>query len=394
MPGMFRVSTAVPTLALCVCLLTGESLAGQSAGEEGEELPPPYPRVELGGRLMLDAARYREDQVPLKNDWEVRRARFELDGNVSEDWRFALSFEFAPGFPDMLDANLSYRAWDRGWLTLGQLRAPFSLEEVASSKYVTFMERALPNLFALGYRLGVGASAYGDRWTLAGALVGDSIGDPSKGLRDEGHAASGRATYLAWRDGGSLAHLGGSLAYQDLSALDSFRLRARPESHVTDVRYIDTGELEDVDDQWSWGLEAAAVKGPFSVQGEYIRSTLDVDDRSLQFSGWYLYGSWFLTGESRPYNEKNGAFGRVKPFSKWGGLELAVRYSHADLTDGPVLGGEEDILTFGLNWYIKRNLRLMLNYLRIRNDDNADGDGDLPGGDRPHALQARFQVDF
>ena len=256
------------------------------------------------------------------------------------------------------------------------------------------MERALPNLFALGYRLGVGASAYGDRWTLAGALVGDSIGDPSEGLRDEGRAASGRTTYLVWRDNSSLAHLGASLAYQDLSELHSYQLRSRPESHVTDIRYIDTGKLEDVDDQWSWGLEAAAVKGPFSVQGEYIRSALNVDGSTRHFSGWYLYGSWFLTGESRPYDEKNGVFGRIKPSRDWGALEVAVRYSRADLTDGTVLGGEEDILTFGLNWYVARNLRLMLNYLRIRNDDNADGDGELPGGDNPHALQARFQIDF
>ena len=66
-------------------------------------------------------------------------------------------------------------------------------------------------------------------------------------------------------------------------------------------------------------LEAAAVMGPFSVQSEYISTTVQTDDPAISsdpdFSGWYVYGSWFITGESRAYKTSSGTFDRIKPKS-------------------------------------------------------------------------------
>ena len=101
-----------------------------------------------------------------------------------------------------------------------------------------------------------------------------------------------------------------------------------------------------------------------------------------------------MTGESRSYKVKKGAFGKVKPRGKYGAVELAVRYSMLDLTDEPVTGGEESNLTIGVNWYINPNIRLMANYVRVDNDKNADDDGNVAGGDDPQIFQLRMQIHF
>ena len=41
----------------------------------------------------------------------------------------------------------------------------------------------------------------------------------------------------------------------------------------------------------------------------------------------------------------------------------------ADLSD-VYLGGEQDIITVGLNWYANKNVRFMLNYLDVDVEDD------------------------
>jgi phosphate-selective porin OprO/OprP len=59
--------------------------------------------------------------------------------------------------------------------------------------------------------------------------------------------------------------------------------------------------------RWLWDAEAAWVRGRFSVQGEYLHSWVNEKDREgPHFDGVYASASWFLTGESRPYDLNNG----------------------------------------------------------------------------------------
>jgi phosphate-selective porin OprO/OprP len=123
-----------------------------------------------------------------------------------------------------------------------------------------------------------------------------------------------------------------------------------------------------------------------------VSSTAVIDHPTVK--GWTLGGSWIITGETKTYTpnglaETQAGFGAPvpsRPFSlsggSWGAWELAARYSDTNLnwmasrlavsnTTGTsnlagVLGGEERILDLGLNWYLNRNVRLMMDDLIVK----------------------------
>jgi phosphate-selective porin OprO/OprP len=77
---------------------------------------------------------------------------------------------------------------------------------------------------------------------------------------------------------------------------------------------------------------------------------------------------------------------------------VALRYSNLDLEDGDILGGEQDVITFGVNYYVNPYLRFMLNYVATEADDAAVGVGgstaDARLNDEPNAIAFRVAMDF
>src|SRR6185295_8112013 len=100
-----------------------------------------------------------------------------------------------------------------------------------------------------------------------------------------------------------------------------------------------------------------------------------------RFSGWYVEGSWILTGESKAYDATRAAFRSPKPaqpltFGETPGIgawELAARFSAADLNyhenltpaAGGIRGGEQNIWSVALNWYPNNSVRLGVDYEHV-----------------------------
>jgi phosphate-selective porin OprO/OprP len=351
---------------------------------------------EIGGRVMIDSAFYSEDKNKLGDGSELRRARLDIEGNLFADWGYEFSVDFAGGDADVKDAYVSYNGFWPTRIKVGHFKEPFSLEEMTSSRYITFMERALPNEFVPGRSIGVGVDSRWGGLHFAAGLFGEDFDKDVKNEGNEGWAVTGRLTYAPIDTDFRTAHLGVSGSFRKSDSEGEVKFNARPGSHLTDIKYLDTDDIDMVDDLIKYSLEAAGVFGPFSLQGEYLWTQLNretgIDD--ARFDGWYIFGSWFITGESRPYKGKKGTFGRIKPKSKYGAVELAVRYDAMDLTDGAIAGGKENNTTFGLNWYFNPNVRLMANYILVNNDDDANADNDVIGDDDSKVFQARFQIDF
>jgi len=175
------------------------------------------------------------------------------------------------------------------------------------------------------------------RMTASGGVFNDwwVNGDP---FSDSGTDVTARVTGLAWapEDTTRYLHLGVAGRYAGADH-DTLRYRGRPESNVTD-NYVDTGALSG-DHAWHTGLEALWAEGPFSVFGEYTHAWVSAPGAgNPRFDGYYIAGSWVLTGEARPYDRTVGYARRVMPRGRWGAPELVARFSHVDLDDGVVRG--------------------------------------------------------
>ena len=79
--------------------------------------------------------------------------------------------------------------------------------------------------------------------------------------------------------------------------------------------------------------------------------------------------SYILTGESRRYDKPLGAIFDPKPFSNYGLLEFAVRYSYTNLVNrGSLLkglsmfDGYKNSFLIAMNWIMNKSFKLQLNY--------------------------------
>jgi phosphate-selective porin OprO/OprP len=337
----------------------------------------------IGGRLQVDGALYDEDVAELGSGTEIRRARLFVEGAITEGWDYRLEFDFNDGDVTPTDAYVQYTGLSLGTIKIGHFKTPFSLEEQTSSRFITFMERAMINEFALARRIGVGYEATQGGLTFGAALFGQAAGDSAE---DEGVGAAARVAYAFQPREAALIHLGLGTAYEEPGTTDTgsdvVRIRARPESHVTSTRLVDTGDIAAARSRTSLGLEFAAVYGSLSAQAEYIQQSVDSGGGDFDVDGYYAYVSWFPGGQSRPY--KGGKFDRIQAENAW---EFGVRFSSLDLDDGIVTGGEEDNLTFGANYYVNPYLRFMLNYILVDSERGGISSD-------PDILQARLSLDF
>jgi len=365
----------------------------------------------IGAKLDIDGAVFvtRGDLPGFDSGVELRRTRIYTQGNflllvpadfkvelgISGGYRFSLNDfylrfnrdKYVDYFGEIRNKPFKkYLGLDN--LKLGVFTPPMGLEATGSSENTSFLEVASPTeAFAPGDRLGIqlAGSALEKRLTWALGIFSLStdkdIGDASKSIG----RVIGRVTLLPWykeeETSPRLLHLGASGSYV-YSGTDQIRYNSRPESRLVPEEVVDTENIE-AQNAFVYGVEGALVYGSYSLQAEYLHSRTDdnLGDR-LNFGGFYVYGSWVITGESRPYDRTNGTFGRIQPkknFSlkerTWGALEAGVRFSYIDLNDGPIHGGRMNILTGGLNWSLNPFIRVMFNYLRqnISNAPKYDG---------------------
>jgi len=336
------------------------------------------------------------DDARLQDDDAIRRREFGATLKKKGVYDAMVYYDFANETWLDVFARVETKALfgtDVGRIRVGYIKTPVGLDAVTSSRAGSFLETALPvQAFYEGRRTGVEWSIERPQYFLqAGAYGGKDLhGD------NPGTTQAVRGVWTPVKAAGDVLHLGLAVSVENPRGWTDgrgthfdprARLRARPEAGLTDIRFVDSGTLLQADQIRRTGLEGIWIKGPFSVQAEALHATVSRNDGLPDYSGngQYIYGSWVVTGESRPY--ANAGVANIKPANAHGAVELLARYSRLDLNDGAIGGGRQHDWTFGANWYLTNHFKFQANYVKV--DATRNG-----VRTRPDIVELRAQVHF
>ena len=413
-------------------------------------------KFKVRGRLHVDYNGIDQDErITGEGDIsavEIRRARLGVEGTVFYDWKYKFEVDFAGSEVAFKDAYVAYANWinsvDLSEIRVGNQYVYTSLEQVTSSNYLTFMERAafteafLPSVEA-DRQIGAAVLLGDKHWSVQTGYYGASTGSANdvpgqEDFDDDKTAFSARGTIapinrevngvnqvvhlgaaFRHRDAGTLRACGEAYCLDDAGDVDGsalFQYRARgADLHLAD-RFVDTPQFANQDDMWN--VQAALVLGPFSVQGEYTELEANgvrnfdggfVTAVNPTYDGWYVDASLFLTGETRNYDASQGTWGRTKvknPFyirsGGWGAWQIAGRYDVLDLSDSASAmrasyGGSEygvqETWLIGLNWLATDYVAIKLNVTQSE-IKGAAGDFNRNRGAEITGVGVRTQIDW
>ena len=324
---------------------------------------------------------------------EVRDLRFGFVASLNQfDRPWLLSFflgsnAFDRGFElsdqsdvTLYDLRLDIPLGDNGQLSIGKQKEVVSGERLQSAVFNQLQERSAVNDAMFRSRnIGV---VYSDasvphRTNWAVGAFNDWL-DSDASFSNSDVQVTGR---FAWapvyaNQGTDVLHAATGLRWSDGD--EGFRFRSRPEFNNAPL-FVDTafGQAEtflNARDYVTWNAELAWKRGPFLIASEYART--EVNSAELGdpgFSGYWIAASWVLTGESRSYDTRRGLFGNMPvdsevPAGGSGTWEVQARWSRVDLNDGPVQGGDMQIASVGVTWWLTQTTGVDLNYRYIWND--------------------------
>lgn len=122
--------------------------------------------------------------------------------------------------------------------------------------------------------------------------------------------------------------------------------------------------------------ERAATRMTEAVAAvEEVFDTSVSDTCDIEMDGFYVQAAYTLTGETRGYKSSFGSFTGIKPKGTGGAWEVVARYEDAEVDiPGRSLTADLERMVLGVNWYVTRNVKLMLNYI----DSEVDGCSETP----------------
>lgn len=369
-------------------------------------------RVDLRGRMQTDLRHFDPEQETDEGTVAVRRLRFSVEGQFLRDFEYEASFALKEQ-RNIRDLYVNFRRFRDTQIQVGHFKIPFGLDQLTSPFRIDFVNRSrIGDQIAPARDQGI--MLHGDILKGGFAYQLGLFRGGGENAREQVAINSGERTVAARLRVTPLRPFRLPKVFDDLQLFGAFTLGSAPAGRyaprgrsTTQFTIFERFYAKGV--RHRLGTELDWLTGPFSIRGEFMhhqvqrkqQSLFETDLPDLIARGWYLSGSWILTGEKK--------MDRIEPRREFltgggfGAIELATRYEQirfgsAEHPGAPlrnpraanIRSQSERIWTHGLNWYLNRWSRIQPNYIHevIEDPTNAP----VPGVAKYRSFVIRLQL--
>lgn len=374
----------------------------------------------LGGRVIVHWRNFIYHNERVHSDsFAFRQVKLHLQGKLWKDFEFKVELNTTGAATALDDGYLGMTHWKALQIRVGQFKAPFSLEELTSTRFIDLPERSVMNRLVPAREIGI--MLHGD---LAEKVLGYGLmlsnGNGRNGpdensdkdltgrvwFRPAGTAESDYIKNLHFGVAATAGRRDGKAATAPYTFSDPF-------TGTTFANLgADAGSVKFDENRYRLNGELAWLFGPGSFKAEYTRTNdqyteLDSEHHHhAHFTGWYASATFLVTGEMKTWD-------RIRPnkplFGSAGGIgaiELAARYSEFQINRGLVdsayfnkdtTAREVHEYSAGVNWFPNMNTRLSVAYAYVNYSSDEHTEPLVINGkriDHEDVLLVRFQIDF
>lgn len=340
----------------------------------------------LSGKVQFDQNVYHNfqnnDNNPSLNH-NLGGVSVDLKGGIGQNTSYQVGLKRNnSGALNVNKAQLNYSGfneWSR--VSVGHIGMPYGLE--SANKGSSFLERSLAtSMFAPSSGFGMGLDAWTDKVGLRVAVTQPSNNTDALNTSFRLSCAPYNTDEIIFHMGLSGQFVRSAAIQKDatftsnLSTNSEFSTRAQ---RVAGANAATTGDQ--TGSSYSVvSADAAVLRGPLFVQGEYHRSAHNGVTDAVNAEGWNVQASYAITGESRDYNYQNGSFSNISTERDSGSWEVALRHSAVRCNSQTEEKNSASTLGGSVSWVANNNITVLANYIHtpvLNAKDNLPNEGSL-----------------